>query len=135
SDRQIANHVDRVVASLGRKPLKVLVQVNTSGEESKFGVDPSGCVNLVRHVKLGCPNLIFSGLMTIGMLDYSSTPENFKTLSICRAEVCKELEIPEEQCELSMGMSADFEQAIEMGSTNVRIGSTIFGAREYKKEK
>ncbi|RRT45901.1 hypothetical protein B296_00054815, partial [Ensete ventricosum] len=71
------------------------------------------------------------------------------------AEVCKELEIPEEQCELSMGMSADFEQAvsnykfknylsmacvsgsvqIEMGSTNVRIGSTIFGAREYKKEK
>ncbi|URD90368.1 Alanine racemase, N-terminal domain, partial [Musa troglodytarum] len=130
----IANHVDRVVANLGRKPLKVLVQVNTSGEESKFGVDPSGCVNLVRHVKLGCPNLIFSGLMTIGMLDYSSTPENFKTLSNCRAEVCKELEIPEEQCELSMGMSADFEQAIEMGSTNVRIGSTIFGEREYKKK-
>ncbi|XP_009390007.2 uncharacterized protein LOC103976507 isoform X3 [Musa acuminata AAA Group] len=131
---KIANHVDRVVASLGRKPLKVLVQVNTSGEESKFGVDPSGCVNLVRHVKLGCPNLIFSGLMTIGMLDYSSTPENFKTLSNCRAEVCKELEIPEEQCELSMGMSADFEQAIEMGSTNVRIGSTIFGVRESKKK-
>ncbi|THU45716.1 hypothetical protein C4D60_Mb02t20920 [Musa balbisiana] len=133
-DEKIANHVDRVVASLGRKPLKVLVQVNTSGEESKFGVDPSGCVNLVRHVKLGCPNLIFSGLMTIGMLDYSSTPENFKTLSNCRAEVCKELEIPEEQCELSMGMSADFEQAIEMGSTNVRIGSTIFGVREYKEK-
>ncbi|CAL9138669.1 unnamed protein product [Musa acuminata var. zebrina] len=133
-DVKIANHVDRVVASLGRKPLKVLVQVNTSGEESKFGVDPSGCVNLVRHVKLGCPNLIFSGLMTIGMLDYSSTPENFKKLSNCRAEVCKELEIPEEQCELSMGMSADFEQAIEMGSTNVRIGSTIFGVRESKKK-
>lgn len=133
-DQKIANRLDRVVADLGRKPLKVLVQVNTSGEESKFGVDPSGCVELAKHVKLGCPNLVFSGLMTIGMLDYSSTPENFKALANCRKEVCKELGIPEEQCELSMGMSADFEQAIEMGSTNVRVGSTIFGAREYPKK-
>ncbi|GJM94611.1 hypothetical protein PR202_ga11273 [Eleusine coracana subsp. coracana] len=68
---------------------------------AKFGVDPSGCVALAKHVKLNCPNLVFSGLMTIGMLDYSSTPENFK---------------------------------IEMGSTNVRVGSTIFGAREYPKK-
>ncbi|PKU86002.1 hypothetical protein MA16_Dca001833 [Dendrobium catenatum] len=77
--------------------------------------------------------------MTIGMLDYSSTPENFNTLRRCRNEVCEALGIPEEQCELSMGMSADFEQAllilqIEMGSTNVRIGSTIFGPREYPKK-
>ncbi|KAK7859970.1 pyridoxal phosphate homeostasis protein [Quercus suber] len=100
-DEKIANQLDRVVASIGRKPLKVLVQVNTSGEESKFGVEPSGCVELAKHVSLGCPNLEFCGLMTIGMLDYSSTPENFK---------------------------------IEMGSTNVRIGSTIFGAREYPKK-
>ncbi|CAN6326699.1 unnamed protein product [Urochloa humidicola] len=78
-DEKIANRLDRVVADLGRKPLKVLVQVNTSGEESKFGVDPSGCVELAKHVKSNCPNLVFSGLMTIGMLDYSSTPENFKT--------------------------------------------------------
>lgn len=45
---------------------------------AKFGVEPSGCVELAKHVKLNCPNLVFSGLMTIGMLDYSSTPENFK---------------------------------------------------------
>ncbi|KAJ0984422.1 hypothetical protein J5N97_002778 [Dioscorea zingiberensis] len=133
-DQKIANRLDHVVASLGRKPLKVLVQVNTSGEESKSGVEPSGCVELAKHVKQDCPNLIFSGLMTIGMLDYTSTPENFKTLSNCRTEVCEALGIPEEQCELSMGMSNDFEQAIEMGSTNVRIGSTIFGAREYPKK-
>ncbi|KAB1221758.1 hypothetical protein CJ030_MR2G028593 [Morella rubra] len=133
-DEKIANHLDRAVASMGRKPLKVLVQVNTSGETSKFGVEPSGCVELAKHVSSGCPNLEFCGLMTIGMLDYTSTPENFKTLSNYRTEVCKALGIPEEQCELSMGMSADFEQAIEMGSTNVRIGSTIFGAREYPKK-
>uniref|UniRef100_A0A1D1ZCG0 Pyridoxal phosphate homeostasis protein n=1 Tax=Anthurium amnicola TaxID=1678845 RepID=A0A1D1ZCG0_9ARAE len=133
-DVKIANHLDRAVASIGRKPLKVLVQVNTSGEESKSGVEPSVCVELAKHVKLNCPNLEFSGLMTIGMLDYTSTPENFKALSNCRSEVCEALRITEEQCELSMGMSGDFEQAIEMGSTNVRIGSTIFGPREYKKK-
>lgn len=45
---------------------------------AKFGVDPAGCLDLVKHVSLGCPNLEFCGLMTIGMLDYTSTPENFK---------------------------------------------------------
>eukprot|EP01018_Ginkgo_biloba_P027513 Gb_20010 [translate_table: standard] len=102
---------------------------------TKFGIEPSECVQLAKHVKLECPNLEFSGLMTIGMLDYSSRPENFEALSGCRTEVCKALGIPEDQCELSMGMSGDFEQAIEMGSTNVRIGSTIFGAREYPAKK
>ncbi|CAI0626009.1 unnamed protein product [Linum tenue] len=120
--------------SLGRKPLKVFVQVNTSGEESKMGVEPSECMELAKHVSERCLNLEFCGLMTIGMLDYSSTPENFKTLANCRSEVCKALGIEEEQCELSMGMSNDFEQAIEMGSTNVRVGSVIFGAREYAKK-
>ncbi|XP_034697133.1 pyridoxal phosphate homeostasis protein-like [Vitis riparia] len=133
-DEKIADRLDRMVATIGRKPLKVMVQVNTSGEESKSGVDPAACVELVKHVALGCPNLEFGGLMTIGMLDYTSTPENFKTLANCRSEVCKSLGITEEQCELSMGMSGDFELAIEMGSTNVRIGSTIFGAREYPKK-
>lgn len=63
--------------------------------------------------------------------DYSSRPENFECLSTCRAEVCAALGLPEGEVELSMGMSGDFEQAIEMGSTNVRVGSTIFGARQY----
>ncbi|CAN1811196.1 Pyridoxal phosphate homeostasis protein [Linum perenne] len=134
---QIASRLDRVVESLGRKPLKVFIQVNTSGEESKYGVEPSSCVELAKHVRENCTNLEFGGLMTIGMLDYSSTPENFKgcqTLASCRSEVCKALGIEEEQCELSMGMSNDFEKAIEMGSTNVRVGSIIFGAREYAKK-
>ncbi|CAK9137255.1 unnamed protein product [Ilex paraguariensis] len=146
-DEKIANRLDRVVSDIGRKPLKVLVQVNTSGEETKSGVEPTGCVELAKHVSLSCPNLEFCGLMTIGMPDYTSTPENFKNLANCRTEVCNALGIPEEKCELSMGMSGDFELAvtptfvdgmeimdIEMGSTNVRIGSTIFGAREYPKK-
>ncbi|KAL8045975.1 hypothetical protein ABFX02_08G149300 [Erythranthe guttata] len=133
-DEKIANHLDRAIGNIGRKPLKVLVQVNTSGEESKYGVEPSGVVELAKHVHTNCPNLEFCGLMTIGMPDYTSTPENFKTLANCRTEVCKALGIAEDQCELSMGMSGDFELAVEMGSTNVRVGSTIFGAREYPKK-
>ncbi|XP_027330026.1 pyridoxal phosphate homeostasis protein-like isoform X1 [Abrus precatorius] len=128
-DEKIANLLDLAVEKVGRKPLKVFVQVNTSGETSKFGVEPAQCVDLVKHIT-NCPNLEFCGLMTIGMLDYTSTPENFKTLSNCRSEVCKALGIPETQCELSMGMTADFEQAIKMGSTTVRIGTAIFGPRE-----
>uniref|UniRef100_A0A7N0UW80 Pyridoxal phosphate homeostasis protein n=1 Tax=Kalanchoe fedtschenkoi TaxID=63787 RepID=A0A7N0UW80_KALFE len=132
-NQKLANHLDRAVLSIGRNPLKVLVQVNTSGEASKYGVEPSSCVELAKHVKLGCPHLEFSGLMTIGMKDYASTPENFRTLLNCRSEVCKALQITEDHCELSMGMSGDFEKAIEMGSTNVRIGSIIFGPRSYPK--
>ncbi|EEF32921.1 pyridoxal phosphate homeostasis protein [Ricinus communis] len=133
-NEKVANVLDRVVSTLGRNPLKVFVQVNTSGEASKSGIEPSSCVALAEHVKLRCPNLVLSGLMTIGMPDYTSTPENFRKLSNCRLEVCKALGMAEDHCELSMGMSGDFEQAIEMGSTNVRVGSTIFGPREYPKK-
>jgi len=112
--------------------LRVMVQVNTSGEESKHGLAPGAdVVALAKHIVENCPQLAFSGLMTIGMPDYTSKPENFETLKKCRAEVCAALGLNEDACELSMGMSGDFEAAIEMGSTNVRVGSTIFGARNY----
>ena len=116
-----------------REALRVLVQVNTSGEESKHGVEPSECVELAKHIKDECPRLMFRGLMTIGMPDYTSKPENFITLKKCRDDVCAALGLDLDACELSMGMSGDFEAAIEMGSTNVRVGSTIFGARDYSK--
>ncbi|CAH8358547.1 unnamed protein product [Eruca vesicaria subsp. sativa] len=78
---KVADHLDRAVSSLGRHPLKVLVQVNTSGEASKSGVEPSSVLELARHVNMHCPNLVFSGLITIGMPDYTSTPENFRVCS------------------------------------------------------
>lgn len=55
------------VAALGRDPLPVLVQVNTSGEESKYGVEPKDCVALARHIHESCKHLRLAGLMTIGM--------------------------------------------------------------------
>ncbi|CAL8466466.1 g6002 [Coccomyxa elongata] len=131
---KLANKLDSTVEQLGRPPLPVFVQVNTSGEESKYGVEPAACTPLARHIKEKCAHLRFAGLMTIGQPDYSSRPENFQCLEACREEVCKELGLATEDVELSMGMSGDFEQAIEMGSTNVRVGSTIFGARDYSKK-
>ena len=129
---KLASKLNAAVEALGRGPLCVLVQVNTSGEESKFGVEPgAGVVSLATYIATSCPHLRIAGLMTIGMLDYSSRPENFVCLAACRRDVAEALGVKEESLELSMGMSGDFEAAIEMGSTNVRVGSTIFGAREY----
>ena len=55
------------VAALGRPPLPVFVQVNTSGEESKHGVEPADCLALAQHIHQQCKHLRFAGLMTIGM--------------------------------------------------------------------
>ncbi|GLC39504.1 hypothetical protein PLESTF_001853800 [Pleodorina starrii] len=129
---KLADKLNRAVETAGRsQPLPVMVQVNTSGEESKYGVEPGECVQLAAHIAKSCPHLRLAGLMTIGMPDYSSRPENFQCLAECRTQVAAALGLVSEQLELSMGMSGDFEQAIEMGSTNIRVGSTIFGAREY----
>uniref|UniRef100_A0A8C0JMQ8 Pyridoxal phosphate homeostasis protein n=1 Tax=Canis lupus dingo TaxID=286419 RepID=A0A8C0JMQ8_CANLU len=158
--------------------LKVMVQVNTSGEQSKHGLLPSETVSMVEHINAKCPSLEFVGLMTIGSFghDLSQGPNpDFQVLLSLREELCKKLSVPPEQVELSMGMSMDFHgfyqkktfetphhsnrapnssgcqlvgciilnsgldafsssPQIEVGSTNVRVGSTIFGERDYSKK-
>lgn len=128
---KIAHALDKAVANVGRKsPLKVLVQVNTSGEDSKSGCEPDETVNLVKTVQ-GCENLEFSGLMTIGAFDDSEEPVAFRILKDARDKVVTSLGLEPHIVMLSMGMSNDFEAAIRMGSDSVRVGSTIFGARHY----
>ncbi|NWW50703.1 PLPHP protein, partial [Pedionomus torquatus] len=129
---------DRVNSSWQKKgssqKLKVMVQVNTSGEDSKHGLPPGDTAAAVEHVINKCPSLEFVGLMTIGSIghDLSKGPNpDFQMLLSLRQEVCEKLNLPIEKVELSMGMSTDFQHAIEVGSTNVRIGSTIFGERDY----
>jgi len=130
---KLAAKLNSAVQAVGRPPLDVFIQVNTSGEETKSGVEPGQEVALADYIAKSCPGLRLSGLMTIGMADYTSRPENFKCLKECRARVAKHFDRPEEEFEMSVGMSGDFEAAIAIGSTNVRIGSTIFGARPAKK--
>ena len=122
--------------------LRVMVQVNTSGEESKSGAEPGEeAVGLCRHIRDSCPHLKLQGLMTIGAIARSQAAkegqenEDFIKLREVRDEVAKELDLGEgEKLDLSMGMSEDFESAIRCGSDEVRVGSTIFGERTPKKD-
>ncbi|KAJ3630121.1 hypothetical protein Zmor_027048 [Zophobas morio] len=115
-----------------KQPLKVFVQVNTSGEKAKGGCAVKDCKDVVEYVLRHSHKLQFSGLMTIGR-DYGSTlsadNEDFLLLLELRREICTELGLDSSTVELSMGMSSDFEHAIKLGSTNVRVGSLIFGSR------
>uniref|UniRef100_A0A8D3D481 Pyridoxal phosphate homeostasis protein n=1 Tax=Scophthalmus maximus TaxID=52904 RepID=A0A8D3D481_SCOMX len=114
--------------------LKVMVQINTSGEQSKHGLPPEETVNTVKHIVSKCAALHFLGLMTIGRYGYNlalGANPDFQMLLSRRQELCDSLKLPMEEVELSMGMSTDFEHAIEVGATNVRVGSIIFGNREY----
>ncbi|KAF2086695.1 hypothetical protein K490DRAFT_43882 [Saccharata proteae CBS 121410] len=121
-------------------PLRIMVQVNTSGEEEKSGVAPHLAVSLCRNVLSNCPDLKLAGLMTIGAIARSvaTTPENenedFVQLKRVRADVTKELGWKEDDLELSMGMSSDFESAVRLGSDEVRVGTGIFGERPPRKD-
>ena len=111
--------------------LSVMVQVNTSEEPQKNGVQVGpNLFNLVRHIINNCPKLQFHGLMTIGEIGESK--RDFESLKNTRDTLAKELNVQPETIKLSMGMSADYELALEMGSDYVRVGSSIFGARQYK---
>merc|ERR1711865_1159973 len=107
-----------------------MVQINSSGEDTKNGVEPKDVVDLCRVIATECEGLELAGLMTIGAPDYSGCrTEDFETLHRCRREAAEVLGKPASALELSMGMSSDYETAILEGSTSVRVGSSIFGAR------
>ena len=112
------------------KPARVLVEVNTSGEESKFGATPAGAIDLA--LALGrLEGVVVEGLMTIGPLagDAALTRNAFRTLREC-AEKLRRRGIDARI--LSMGMTGDFDIAIAEGSTMLRIGTAIFGTREQR---
>ena len=120
---------DRLAAARGPgKPLDVLVQVNASGEATKHGVAPSGALALALHVA-ALPTLRLRGIMGIPEAtgDDVRLRDQFRQLKACY-DVCTEQGLPVDT--LSMGMSSDLELAIAEGSTEVRIGTAIFGMRD-----
>ena len=114
------------------KIMDVFIQVNTSKEESKFGCTEEEAIPLVENV-LKMPHLKIKGLMTIGLFsdDINLTRPCFKVLYNIRKKIDSLHLINEKDLELSMGMSGDFEMAIEEGATIVRVGTSIFGKRVY----
>ncbi|GMG19165.1 unnamed protein product [Ambrosiozyma monospora] len=113
------------------KPIiNVYIQVNTSGEEQKSGVAPEDVETFAKFIIDNCPKLKLEGLMTIGSLAQSKDQEHenqdFKKLVDLKTSLDKLFTI---DLKLSMGMSSDYQEAIRQGSTSVRVGSDIFGAR------
>jgi pyridoxal phosphate enzyme (YggS family) len=108
-------------------PLSVCIQVNASGEASKSGVTPGEVVGLARVIA-GQPRLRFRGIMGIPepTADEGRRRAQFRVLRDCFDE-CRAQGLPVDT--LSMGMSADLEDAIAEGATLVRVGTSIFGAR------
>lgn len=111
--------------------MDVFVQINTSGEESKFGAMPGEAGNLVRRIA-DLPNLRVRGIMTLACFnrDESLVRPCFQRLAELRNRIAEMAIEGVEMRELSMGMSHDFEWAIEEGATIIRIGSAVFGPRE-----
>ncbi|MCX7923243.1 MAG: YggS family pyridoxal phosphate-dependent enzyme [Clostridia bacterium] len=112
--------------------INVLVQVNVAGEESKFGIPPEQAVDFIKQVSLN-KNLKVKGLMTIA--PYTENPEEvrpvFKSMRKIFIDITQENIDNIDMAFLSMGMSNDFEVAIEEGANMVRIGTAIFGERQY----
>ena len=113
------------------KHLNILLQVNTSQEEQKYGVKPDQFLAVYEHIKNNCPQLMCHGLMTIGSMDNVNADDDsdFHVLVRCREELCEKFQLPVQGMDLSMGMSHDYARAILAGSTFVRVGSLIFGSR------
>jgi hypothetical protein len=126
----LVQEIDRIAAKKG-KTIPVLIQVNISGEESKHGIDRDDLIRLIDEI-IPLRNISLQGLMT--MPPYFDNPDMarpyFQVLRGIKEEMNQRFKGDISLQELSMGMSSDFEAAIEEGATLVRIGTAIFGERQ-----
>ncbi len=123
---ELAMRLERICIEEERAELKVLVQIDLANEVTKNGIKPADLPPLIEFLQT-CEHLKFAGLMIIPPFDEDAEKSRpfFKKLRELRDEV-----LP--HGELSMGMSGDFETAIEEGATLVRVGTAIFGERQKK---
>ena len=121
-DRQAQDH---------NRDIDILIQVNISGEESKSGIAPDELPLLLEYAK-NLTNTHVKGLMTIApKCDIDEVSRHFSNMKELFDQTAKQSYKNVTMTELSMGMSGDFETAIKHGATMVRIGSLIFGPRNY----
>ncbi|HQU93123.1 MAG TPA: YggS family pyridoxal phosphate-dependent enzyme [Pyrinomonadaceae bacterium] len=120
---EIAERLERICVEEGRESLPVLIQVDLAGEQTKSGIAETELPTLIEYLK-SCERLKLIGLMVLPPFfdDPEATRPYFKHLRDIRDRL-----LPGR--ELSMGMSNDFEVAIEEGATMVRVGTAIFGGR------
>jgi pyridoxal phosphate enzyme (YggS family) len=117
----------REIAARASKPVPVLIEVNTSGEAAKFGIEPGRTIDLV-SAAARIEKIKIAGLMTVGPLtdDREKIRQSFRKVKQL-SEAISQLRLPGVEMRfLSMGMSADFEIALEEGSNMIRPGRAIF---------
>ena len=112
--------------------MPILIEVNVSGEESKFGVRPEDCEEIIRQIS-PLPGIVIKGLMTVA--PNNENPEENRTYFSQLKQLLvdindKNIDNVNMDC-LSMGMSGDYIAAIKEGATYVRVGTKIFGQRQY----
>ena len=127
----LAEEIDRRCEQLNRN-VEILVEVKTSDEDTKFGITPEDSIEIVEKIST-LPNLKLTGLMTLGKWTTNETEVRncFKLLMKVKEKIESSNISNVDLKHLSMGMSGDFELAIEEGATMVRIGTAIFGARNF----
>lgn len=129
---KLAGEINKRAGQVG-KTVNVLIQINSAGEESKFGIETEETEMMVKQILDECENIKICGLMCIAPFD--EDPDNVREYFRVVKEQYDELaKIDHENLEfkyLSMGMSHDYRVAVREGSNMVRIGSAIFGRRNY----
>ncbi len=125
---KLLDRINLIADEIGARP-RILLEVNVSGEKSKSGMPANQVAEALRHIQEACPRITVEGLMT--MAPFSTNPEDarpyFRQLRELRDELERSLDIGLPR--LSMGMSGDYEVAVEEGATWVRLGTVLFGER------
>ena len=113
-----------------KKSISVLLEINTSGDKTKFGFDPQNDQDLLESITLD--EIIVGGLMTIGPAsqEKDSTSKAFGLLRKIKENINRQVVREKKLTVLSMGMSNDFELGIHQGSTMVRLGTALFGPQK-----
>ena len=126
---KLLRRLDRLAGEQGKK-LAILLQCNTGKDPNKYGFAEEEVPSVI-EVALKMPNLQVDGLMTIAPLDDDPKVAGaaFKSLRVLRDALSEGFAVP--LPELSMGMTGDLEQAIAAGSTQIRVGTALYGEREY----
>jgi len=128
---KLAEVISKEALKVGRV-IPVLVEINVAGEESKFGISPKECENFIRQIHQ-LEGITVRGLMTIAPFveNGEENREYFKSLKQLSVDIMQKNIDNVSMDFLSMGMSGDYETAIEEGANLVRVGTRIFGEREY----
>lgn len=131
---ELAQRLERICKEENRENLQVLVQVDLADEATKSGISKKDLPYLIEFLQT-CKRLKFSGLMIIPPFfeEIEKVRPFFRRLREIRDELLKQNAFANDKGELSMGMSHDFETAIEEGATLIRVGTAIFGERSYTK--